>query len=66
MQKWWMKACPKCRGDLFESRLLGDVEIGCLQCGYVVPREQGMALKARSSSVEPETVQQPPATRQAA
>ena len=66
MHKWWMKACPKCHGDLFESRLLGDMEIACLQCGYVVPRDQGMALKTRSTSVQSQTAEHVTAKERAA
>jgi hypothetical protein len=29
-----LKACPRCRGDMFLERLVGDAELLCLQCGY--------------------------------
>lgn len=43
---WWRKACPKCGGDLYQDRLLGeDWELNCLQCGYVAPKAQAQVLK---------------------
>ena len=50
MSKWWMKECPKCQGDLFEDKLMGDREITCLQCGYVLPTAEMSILSARSSA----------------
>lgn len=44
MSNWWLKSCPKCRGDLTEERSLGaERDITCLQCGYVL-RPQEMAM----------------------
>lgn len=37
---WWRKACPRCGGDVFEERLLGERELKCLQCGRALLREQ--------------------------
>ena len=30
----WLKACPRCRGDLYVERLVDGEQITCLQCGY--------------------------------
>ncbi|MCG3776299.1 MAG: hypothetical protein JW395_3152 [Nitrospira sp.] len=54
---WQTKGCPKCNGDLFEEKLLGDSEIRCLQCGYVM-RPQDLlalreALRARAAQAAP-------------
>lgn len=60
---WWTKACPKCGGDLFEDKLLRDMDIKCLQCGYVLlgQYEQDLKAQARSqqtpSSTRPDSVQ---------
>ena len=44
MSNWWLKSCPKCRGDLTEERSLGrERDIMCLQCGYVL-RPQELAV----------------------
>jgi hypothetical protein len=34
------KACPRCRGDVTIVRDVDDVQLSCLQCGFVlyVPR----------------------------
>ena len=42
---WWTKGCPKCSGDLFEDKQIGDSDIKCLQCGYVLRPQDLMALK---------------------
>ena len=30
----WLKACPKCNGDLYIEYRVGDTSIVCLQCGH--------------------------------
>lgn len=47
---WWRKGCPKCGGDMYQDRLLGDEwELNCLQCGYVVPRAKAQTLELTTS-----------------
>lgn len=47
---WWHKACPKCGGNLYRDRLLGDQwELNCLQCGYVVPMAQAQGAELTNS-----------------
>ena len=29
-----LKSCPRCHGDMIEEKLLGEVELACLQCGH--------------------------------
>jgi len=29
-----IKSCPRCKGDMMEEELLGEVEVVCLQCGH--------------------------------
>ena len=31
---WRLKACPRCRGDLFPDYESGSWDMVCLQCGY--------------------------------
>lgn len=31
---FWLKACPQCRGDLYEKKDHYGWYIACLQCGY--------------------------------
>jgi len=41
----WSKACPRCLGDLFAQRHLGnEIEVSCLQCGHVLHPAQLRAL----------------------
>ena len=52
---WWTKACPKCGGDLFEDKLLRDLDVKCLQCGFVVQDQNVLDLKegARPQDTSP-------------
>jgi hypothetical protein len=37
----WLKACPRCRGDLIRQYDLDGPYVGCLQCGHVLrPSEE--------------------------
>ena len=29
-----LKSCPRCRGDMMEEKLLGEVALVCLRCGH--------------------------------
>ena len=29
-----LKSCPRCHGDMMEEKMLGEVELPCLQCGH--------------------------------
>ncbi|MBI3977247.1 MAG: hypothetical protein HY331_03585 [Chloroflexi bacterium] len=42
----WLKACPRCRGDLFMERNVGDSYMVCLQCGHVLNKAQEDAVRA--------------------
>lgn len=41
----WLKACPRCRGDLFKERNVGDSSMVCLQCGHVLTKAQEEILR---------------------
>ncbi len=47
---WYPKACTKCGGDLFEDKLLGELDVKCLQCGYVIPGQHVLELQSRARS----------------
>lgn len=47
----WLKACPRCRGDLFLERELEGIGVRCLQCGAALTRQQ---LQAVGLSMPPE------------
>ena len=50
--KWLLRACPRCRGDLFSE----DGGFTCLQCGYhlevkhVIPRTTRLPVGAAGRS----------------
>ncbi|MSQ33541.1 MAG: hypothetical protein EXR60_03875 [Dehalococcoidia bacterium] len=59
--RWWLKSCPKCRGDLFRDRSWEELTLKCLQCGHTLSRlQQGLlrfpsakpAIPARAEEVE--------------
>ena len=37
---YWLKACPRCGGDLVQATDLEDYSVSCLQCGLALTREQ--------------------------
>lgn len=41
---FWLKACPRCRGDLHDIRDVGDHYVACLQCGRILTAEQEKSL----------------------
>ncbi len=42
---YWLKACPRCKGDLYEEWDLYDGKsISCIQCGHVLNRPEGEAI----------------------
>lgn len=46
---FWLKACPRCRGDLHEEGDIYGVYVACIQCGYVLSPEQEGMLRAVGS-----------------
>lgn len=42
----WLKACPRCGGDLFREFWPGITEMVCLQCGYSPDPERERELAA--------------------
>ena len=50
----YIKACPRCRGDVELSNDMYGQFLGCLQCGYVIDsKEEALAaLKMAASKVK--------------
>lgn len=49
----WLKACPKCEGDLYLRHEIDGKDIVCIQCGYtqhILP-EDGRFTAPRQSRV---------------
>ncbi len=42
---FWLKACPRCRGDLHRINDLGVSYVSCLQCGQILTEQQEQALQ---------------------
>jgi len=42
---YWLKACPRCRGDLHEERDFYGQYVACIQCGYVLDSRQEQTLR---------------------
>ncbi len=53
--KMWLKACPRCGGDLYEERDVYGKFIACLQCAYYLTEVEEVLIKylaSRSDAVE--------------
>jgi hypothetical protein len=47
----WLKACPRCRGDLIRQYDLDGPYVGCLQCGHVLrPSEEQRLVRALATA----------------
>ena len=42
---YWLKGCPRCRGDLHEESDLYGAYVSCIQCGYVLSSREEEALR---------------------
>ncbi len=52
----WLKACPRCRGDLYDEPGIGPQSAGtysvtCLQCGYMLTRTQESMLRRKTAEL---------------
>ncbi len=64
---WVTKGCPRCSGDLYQERLLGEREVRCLQCGYgLKPQEIAAIVTARAGRKAPRSAARPAAALWAA
>jgi DNA-directed RNA polymerase subunit M/transcription elongation factor TFIIS len=52
----FLKACPRCRGDLYINRDIYGTYLECVQCGYIrdLAEETASRLKATADSLEAE------------
>ena len=49
---FWLKACPRCSGDLQRVRELGETYVSCLQCGRTLTAAQEQALSQTSRGAQ--------------
>jgi hypothetical protein len=45
--KYWLKACPRCHGDLEQEQDQFGPYVSCVQCGYILRAEEESALLMR-------------------
>lgn len=48
---FWLKSCPRCQGDLYDSKDIYGSYIDCFQCGHYLTAEEDAQL--RSDNVLP-------------
>ncbi len=58
----WLKACPRCQGDLYPDADLSGAYLQCLQCGYTVYEPEQVLRRRRPRP----PVRQPQAEKAAA
>ncbi len=49
---FWLKACPRCNGDLQEIRDVGDTYVSCIQCGRILTAAQEAALPRKPQALQ--------------
>ena len=42
---YWLKACPRCQGDLHAEKDFYGVYVACIQCGYLPSSEEERQLR---------------------
>ena len=52
MSTFWLHACARCRGDLYEIPDVEGAYVACLQCGHVVAIVDEALLRATGTLVE--------------
>ena len=45
---FWIKACPRCRGDLYEGRDIYGNYVSCLQCARCLTIEEESQLLSQT------------------
>lgn len=58
--KFWLKACPRCEGDLELKREITGPYIECVQCGLELDRRQVRSLLAFGYVPDAEPIPAPP------
>ena len=46
---YWLKACPRCRGNLHQESDFYGPYVACIQCGYVLNAREEETLRLRQS-----------------
>ena len=51
---FWLKACPKCQGDLFRHSDIYGTYLACLQCARHLTEAELATLQRTSVSISPQ------------
>jgi hypothetical protein len=49
MEMYWLKACPRCHGDLHQESDFYGPYVACIQCGYVLDAREEETLRLRKA-----------------
>ena len=42
---FWLKSCPRCKGDLYENKDIYGRYVACFQCGHFLGEDEEFALR---------------------
>jgi len=56
---YWLKACPRCRGDLREEKDIHGLFVTCIQCGYMATAAEEERLRL-TGRIEMDAAAPPP------
>ena len=51
--RYWLKQCPRCRGDLRQESDIYGVYVACVQCGYILNQSEEVRLSTTGIPSEP-------------
>lgn len=51
----WLKACPRCRGDIYLEKDIFESYMKCLQCGHVLRELERLRATLPAASARPAT-----------
>ena len=54
---FWLKACPRCQGDLYREEDLFGSYVACIQCGHELSIMEELFLDDPTSKVSVEVVE---------
>ena len=49
---YWLKACPRCNGDLQEIKDVGETYVSCIQCGRILTAAQEATLPRKPLALQ--------------
>jgi hypothetical protein len=45
---FWLKSCPRCKGDLYQDSDVYGIYVACFQCGHYLSMAEEVALRPSS------------------